>query len=339
MPVTKEKTHNKQLRMRVVLWQGCDIWRLTFMYEPVMQTLAQGFAAGGAHVATGCIRNPDAVANMTWLHSWVQRGDFFAWIGPIGSYHVAWGRLRELGVHTVHYKTEPVPLISTKSKCMFNRHIKENWEYSMLNYAESMRCANASANAPRPRYVPPGAYRHAIVNASAPSSASPVLLFLGNPYEGGRHKCYGELSRRLVRVGAMLSYTYKAFGEEAFGQRLSQRATVCVNLHKKCGARAALEAVRVAQVMSFGDCLVLSERAHALDESSYEGIVRFADNVSDIAAAFARLVEDGGRWRSEAAAAAHRFRRTFAPTAIFRRAGVYRAFGLEDPVRPDSLLV
>jgi len=198
--------------MRVVVWQASDDWRLSFMYEPIMQTLAQGFAAGGAHVVAGCIRQRDVIANMTWLHSWVQRGDLFAWVG-VGSFRVRWGRLRELGVHTVHYKTEPVPSNDTASHCIFNRHIKENWEYSMLNHAASMRCANVHANAPRPRYVPPGAYRHAVVNAAAPSSASPVLLFLGNPYEGGgqrgsRIKCYGELSRRLLGVGAKLTHTY-----------------------------------------------------------------------------------------------------------------------------------
>ena len=69
--------------------------------------------------------------------------------------------------------------------------------------------------------------------------------------------------------------------------------------------------------------LVLSERAHPLDEREYRGIVRFHDNLTSLADDFERLVASG-EWEREARKASARFRERFAMRAVLRRAGVLR---------------
>ena len=51
-------------------------------------------------------------AAVTWaafrnLKRKLRRGDIFVWVGVAGSRNVPWQSLRQFGIFTVHYQTEP----------------------------------------------------------------------------------------------------------------------------------------------------------------------------------------------------------------------------------------
>ena len=125
-----------------------------------------------------------------------------------------------------------------------------------------------------------------------------------------------------------MEYTFSAFSDEAFVDRVLGRANVFVNLHKACGEAHNPVVFRVAKLLSAGR-LVLSERAHPDDEIEYAGMVTFLPNVSEIATAFERIVA-GGDWRRRADEASARFRKRFQPRAVFRRANVYADLQRDD---------
>ena len=113
---------------------------------------------------------------------------------------------------------------------------------------------------------------------------------------------------------------------------LLQRYDVFVNLHKdrrtRSGRAAALESFRNSLLLSARK-LVISERAHARDESEYDGMVVFSD---DIASDYYRLVDDmhAGSVARMLIRSSAKFRERFAPVELFRRAGIYHAWGLKE---------
>ena len=67
--------------------------------------------------------------------------------------------------------------------------------------------------------------------------------------------------------------------------------------------------------------LVLSERAHCVDEREYERLVSFV-SLEELPAAYDRVAASD--WRGEQRRAHGGFARRFAPDALFRRARVFQ---------------
>ena len=147
----------------------------------------------------------------------------------------------------------------------------------------------------------------------------------------GRRHCFNDLKRRLRET---LKYTYRVWDEPTWRSRVLSHYTFFVNLHKECGDAHNPITFRVPKLLN-AEKVVISERCHPKDEAEFDGAVIFADNLSAIVDAHRRLVRAGdAATQAHARDAATRFRRRFQPRAIFRRAGIYKAFGLS--LKPKS---
>ena len=72
-------------------------------------------------------------------------------------------------------------------------------------------------------------------------------------------------------VSTLTSQVYSVWNVSAFAALMRHRQ-VFLNLHKGCGdAHQPLEAFRVAQILSAGVGLILSEPAYPRDAAEYEG--------------------------------------------------------------------
>ena len=156
----------------VIVWQadGGVGHALEFMYKPVMDTLVDGFS-NVPDRATRAARKPRVVhgfgvrkfktlmARMlpsdqrgrsrdSWPHPLLQDGDVFVWIGPVGSDVPPWRALRERGVRTVYYQTEPFDGCQVAGSAS-----EEIWEFSWHNVD---MCAPRLAPGVTLRYVPLG---------------------------------------------------------------------------------------------------------------------------------------------------------------------------------------
>ena len=91
---------------RVMLWQGEKNYaqrKLAFMYWPVVGTLLTGLRQGGANVSVGA---GFSLRYHRVLHS-LRCGDTLIWVGLNGKMSQPWAKLRQAGVRTVYYNTEP----------------------------------------------------------------------------------------------------------------------------------------------------------------------------------------------------------------------------------------
>jgi hypothetical protein len=112
------------------------------------------------------------------------------------------------------------------------------------------------------------------------------------------------------------------WNESAF-DALMGTSEVFLNLHKLCRKRHPVT-FRNAVLLN-AQKLIVSERAHCRDEAEYEGMIHFAD-FDALPALYERLVASD--WRSAQRLAHERFATRFAPEALFRRAAIYRDWGL-----------
>ena len=190
----------------VVLWQadGGKGHDMAFMYRPVMDTLVNGFSHLPSEVASvigqlkvvsghGVSRLSAAISRSN-----VAAGDLLLWIGPIGSEAVPWKRLRQRGVRTIYYQTEPV------NGCALSRsQPDEFWDFSFhnLDACPSHRPPWLPHTISR-RYVPLGyvpppaeamgeARGETVEQLQSPALLSGAdLLFFGYPfYKSGRKRC------------------------------------------------------------------------------------------------------------------------------------------------------
>ena len=157
-------------------------------------------------------------------------------------------------------------------------------------------------------------------SAAAPAAASaPPLIFFGS-LDGwaGRRRCFRQLQSQL---GASLQHVYHVWGDAQYAALLRAQP-LYVNLHKGCEDGHAPVTFRHAQLLSAAR-LVVSPRAHPLDEAMYAGLVTFVP--------LERIARTHGEWAALPAArrvALQRstwedFRRRFAPRRLFEEAGVY----------------
>ena len=102
-----------------------------------------------------------------------------------------------------------------------------------------------------------------------------------------------------------------------------QHFDVFLNLHKDAYAARPVT-FRNAVLLSEGK-LIVSERAYAKDETEYDGMILFSD---DIVSDYHRLVDDVDVATQFLRRASEKFPARFAPVELFRRAGIYEDWGL-----------
>ena len=273
----------------ILIWQadGGAGHDLAFMYEPVRSTLVSGFSDLPQRVISK-IGTPNLVhghgVNALFrkkadLVNGLKTGDIFLWIGPVGSNAPPWRKLRERGVRTIYYQTEPF------DGCQLSgSQSDEVWEFSWHNI---------DACGPRLRLDPPLTLRYVPLGYNAPpaaessgsssASAPPVtdgtekadLLFLGYPfYKSGRTRCYDRLRQKL---GGRLNSTWSLWDSNAFSSwwvSVGSRA-IHLNLHKSCESSHNPVVFRTSLLLSRG-ASVISEHSYAKDEAEYNGLVHFA---------------------------------------------------------------
>ena len=96
-----------------------------------------------------------------------------------------------------------------------------------------------------------------------------------------------------------------------------QHFDVFLNLHKDAYAARPVT-FRNAVLLSEGK-LIVSERAYAKDETEYDGMILFSD---DIVSDYHRLVDDVDVATQFLRRASEKFPARFAPVELFRRAGI-----------------
>jgi hypothetical protein len=247
------------------------------MYRPVMDTLVAGFthlpAAVSAAIGTLNVVSGSGVAAKSPEYKQMMRlardlgpRDLFLFIGPIGSESVPWDAMRDRGVRTVYYQTEPV------NGCALSKaRPDEVWDFSWHNL-------DACKPYPKPwltqpfqmRYVPMGYIKppaEARVRGYVPPDDAPELFFFGYPfYKSGRKRCYERLQRAL---GARLNATWMLWSPMAFERwwRASGRWAAHLNLHKACESARNPVVFRTSILLSRG-ATVISERANHKERAS-----------------------------------------------------------------------
>jgi hypothetical protein len=353
-------------RLTVVLWSSRHLPRIPFMYSPVMLTLLEGFSAAACEATVNSVSTTNAhkcVSRIIVGHGTVRRdfvaynettsqlvrGDIFIWVGD----HVAarseepcWTDMGRRQVTRIFFNTEPVDtcLARNRNRGAHRRLplVDELWDFSRHNVRS---CGSQAASGHvTVRYIPigatttPGSRLFAELRRQ-PGVPAPIwppprphdspgqLNFVGDRIANPTRKaCYRNLSRIL---GHKVCHTSFAWDEESFAARVLKRSDIFVNLHKTCGNAHNPVTWRNPILLNHGK-LVLSERAHAEDEAEFNGMIMFFDNISAIASAYLRLLEQSGTWRRLAQAAHEKYRQHFQPWAILKRAGVYEQFGLLD---------
>ena len=106
---------------------------------------------------------------------------------------------------------------------------------------------------------------------------------------------------------------------------LMQRFDVFLNLHKDASAARPVT-FRNAILLSEGK-LVFSERAYVKDEAEYDGMMVFSD---EIVSDYHRLVDNVDVAMQFLRLSSAKFPARFAPTELFRRAGIYKDWGLAE---------
>jgi hypothetical protein len=305
--------------MRVMLWQGEKNYAphpLTFMYWPVLGTIFAGLRRGGANVTVGAGFSLRYHQTMQSLRC----GDALIWVGKNGQLSQPWSRLRRAGVRTIYYNTEPTG-IGTDGCDRTHEHVDELWDFSAHNL---LRCSISPDRPDVLRLIPPGY----IPGEALPSASQPAhsLTFYGG-LQGGvtgefesRKRCFLHLKSKL---GSSLQQRYDVWNTSTFAS-LMNVSDIFLNLHKKCGKRHPVT-FRVAVLLNQAK-LVLSERAHCLDEQAWAALVRFVA-LDDVPTEFERMTSANVR---EVQTRIYReFRHRFAPEMLFNRARVYHDWGLE----------
>ena len=159
-----------QPRAALCHWERTD-GRLATMLAPAIETIQSGLEAAGVLVRVAVLPAGTDAVILARVLAWLQRADTFMWVGPMPK-HVSvwaassWAELRDRGVRTVMYNTEPVlklppaPIPSPARGaqylrvqprwCMVSKvsslvpphvwpHVDELWDYSRANLQQCGR--------------------------------------------------------------------------------------------------------------------------------------------------------------------------------------------------------
>jgi hypothetical protein len=307
-----------RLRRRAVVWHSRHLKFLPYLYSPVTSTLRAGFQNLSVEVTVGSGTRGAEAADFRGNLSNLVAGDVYIWVGmgrAIEMRESPWRDLQRRGVLTVLYQTEPVDGCKAfRAGGKREVAVDEIWDFSLHNL---LGCIGRP-DRPLARHVPIAHVHGAPVVDEASSSTSPrPMVFFGDAANHPqRGRCYLELKAML---GDKLVKTYRAFTDDSFGA-VVKNFDIFVNLHKECGVRHNPVTWRSPKLLNSRK-MVISERAHPLDELEYDGMLLWADNMSDVARLYRQFAAGG--WRKFAERAHERFKRRFDAAAIFERAGIY----------------
>ena len=299
-----------------------------WMYEPITETLRAGLASLGKVSVEAIVGPRTNLSGAFWkrLHR-LRSGDRFVFVGQHAG-KLPWASLRQRGVRTAFYETEPKAL-----SCRYRHRVRdadtpdELWSYSRRILE---LCARAFATR---RYLPPGYIEpptaEGDVAAFSSTALAAELYFLGYPFYRGRAPCYQQLRTAL---GERLNATWALHTAEDFHSWWTSHGAgaVHLNLHKRHrpNARCAdpsqpFEAVRAALLLSRGARLI-SLPSDPRDEAEYAGLVHFA-TLDEVPRLLVRLLARvrATHPQGNGTAVASRFRRRFDPRRLMENAGVY----------------
>ena len=338
----------------LLLWSGGQsgghsAFKVGPILEPVMRTLVAGIRQyprfGSIHFLQAAV---------TWaafrnLKRKLRRGDIFVWVGVAGSRNVPWQSLRQFGIFTVHYQTEPWDV----GCALYRDSVDELWDFSWHNidacveggshpgiaYYERGKSVRDAPGAVR--YVPLGA------DSSSPQvehpTVGPPLAFLGefeSRRQPRRYHCLRAIDMQLKQVNAPSVLKRRDLWDAEEYRQLLRTHDIWLNIHKLCGDAHNPVTFRVQRVLSAGG-LLISERAYWKDEREFDGLVDFVglrgDNSTALVAEYRRVATLSATERAEIAATRQRrFHERFSPKRIFERTGLYalfdRQFNLTPPV-------
>ena len=326
--------------------------RLEFMYEPIRASVVAGLKSHtlahrwnvSSHVVAdaqffGAAMNSEDRRILERRLQSLRRGDLFVWIGEARESAVPVEMLRNRGVRTVYYQTEPVrscwiqPLTRRRGIDRFD----EVWDYSWRNL-DICKHAMAKSHIPEDgnttfRYVPPVALPGRV--SANQQSEETRLLFLGSarhrtgcsqPKMGPGQKQVGCSQSCVGALNASVAAGWLRIESNAWNP--TQLRTVLlshgiyVSVHKACATTSNPVPPRVAMLLN-AKALVISEHSSARDEAQFEGMVSFVP--------FANLEQEFSRLRllsrderqQLAESRAKRFAERFAPWRVYHEAGVH----------------
>jgi hypothetical protein len=323
------------LSINVLVMQSDFYFR--FLYEPVASTLAAAFLRYMRYTELNLtwafeVKDTDRKSGSSMRErmlertAYLQRGDVFLWLGAHGKVEkgVPLQELRERGVYTIYYRTEPFEPCQRPGL----GGLDETWEYTHVNVRQ--KCEHAR---PLSRFVPPGANELSL-NRFRPPAGDNILTFVGHVGMGMlRAQCFQNLTAELGNSVLVSEYNMKS--EDAFATRLTNR-TFFLNIHKKCGwADMPLESLRLAKLLNYGG-IILSETSHPEDEAAFRGLVTFAQP-SDLGREYRRVVGMSHAQRLELARSTRdEFMRRSEPSRVFQAAGVYKMLDKRLAERRDA---
>ena len=319
---------------------------LEYMYEPVTNTVLTGLRAElhsheirelrtiiGQH---GQTRDPSFPLRMQpeklLAGRALRAGDVFVWVGASGHDQVPWRALRDLGLYTIYYQSEPV-----RSCSLSRAEVDEIWDFSWSNIDSCVDSSHMPACDAPPvrRYVPlvPSAVPVSLQHLSDPADSmpepAPSLVFFGAPVF--RQACLDFLSQRLK---TRIIVQNKIWNTAAFERWLTLFETppIFLNLHKGCQVPSARSSERSRvptpitwrnpKLISRG-LLVISEPAYHKDEAEFEGLIDFAPLPALVERFHHLQAMSGALRRKLALSRLHNFRSRFNASGVFARAGIY----------------
>ena len=153
-----------------------------------------------------------------------------------------------------------------------------------------------------------------------PGRSSSLLFFGQIDMTSGRGKCFYSLKRSL---GRKLDQTYRVWNDSALNAVMA-KYDLFVNLHKHCASFGPIT-FRNSLLLSAGKVIV-SDRAHPLDEAEYRGMMRFVP-LEQISQVYRELVARRS-YREEQREVHMQFQARFHPVKLMWRANVFQDWNL-----------
>lgn len=181
-------------------------------------------------------------------------GDTFLWIGPQGAADIKWDDMRQRGISTIFYQTEP-----TKSCWLHGPD--ELWDYSISN----TRYCRQQLPLMKVRYAPIGHYKRTpVVDYSSQKLANVTVFFGVKQYRPP--SCWSKFSH--------LQFIQDVWGDVKLETLLKKRF-LFLNVHKDCGNPQNPVAIRIPMLIQ-SKGIVVSELVDSEDQSMFEGMLDFA---------------------------------------------------------------
>jgi len=281
-----------------------------YMLKPFRSSLQAGFQAyhdiKAYDMRFKILRDRGFNDSMSEL-SELMPGDVFLWISMTTLRRkVPWTMLRQRGVRTIYYQSEPIGYCSDLSGT-----VDEIWDYSWFNIDGCMR-RGWKGLVPVLRYVPPAALETPV--AFIGSRCGAPLLLGASKY---RRQCWGDIQ---ARFNNSISTVYNVWTNKAFAKLLGF-GNVFLNYHKGCMVMGPVSC-RIQHLLN-AHALIISERCYTKDEAEFDGLVSFVerDRMHEEYLRLCSLTQAERQKLADARAAS--FAERFSPASIFRRAGVY----------------